>query len=100
MELLEVRDPLRKHGSQVLLFFQLLRLVDVFDGQEDQGGLAGRREHTAGVEQYRSPADRREVVLDLEVLEHGVLRQDLLQKMPKPRDVPLAGPEVEDQSPL
>jgi hypothetical protein len=64
------------------LALEVLPLGDVFDGQEDEGWLTRRREHTAGVQAHRPSPERREVVLDLEVFEGAFARQDLLQQHP------------------
>jgi hypothetical protein len=75
--------------------FRAPRLGDIFDGEKDQARLAVRLEHTASIEAHRPRSDRRELVLDLEVLDDAVPRQDLHQQRPKLRDVPLAVPGVE-----
>ncbi len=73
------RRRLRRH-TRGLFALEVLRPGDVFDGQKDQGGLASRQEHTASVEEHRPPPDRRELVLDLELFDDAVSRQDLLQQ--------------------
>ena len=81
----------------VALPLQPLAVGDVLDGEEEQLILAPRRE-AAGVEEHRLRADVLEIVLDLEILERAVRRDDVLQERPQGRDVPLAVPEVVDES--
>ena len=57
-------------------------------------------EHAAGIEQHHAPADRGEFVLDLISLDGAALWNDVLEESPKPRNVPLAVAEIEEQSTL
>ena len=45
--------------------------------------------HLAGIEQHGALADVRKFLLDLIVVQHGVLRDDLSQESSQGRDVPL-----------
>ena len=58
------------------------------------------RREAAGVEQHAPRADRREVVLDLEVMDGDLPGDRLLQQRPQAGDVPLAVAEVVDEAAL
>ena len=55
-------------------------------------------EDPAGVEQHDPPAHAREVVLDLEVVERGVLDQDGLQQVTQRGGLPLVVSQLKEQT--
>jgi len=63
----------------------------VLDRQQDQAGVLGVAREAARVERHVLFAGLREFVLDLEVVEARVFRQDLQPSLPQIGDVPLAG---------
>ena len=52
---------------------------------------------TPGVEQHGAAAQCREVMLDQEFFDAGVLRQDLVQQLAQARDVPLAVAQIVEE---
>src|SRR4029077_1949956 len=74
----------------VLLAFQDAALRDVFDRHQQVRAVVALKRDLAGVQQQRAGTDRREVVLDLELFDRGVERDDVLEQLAESRNVPLA----------
>jgi hypothetical protein len=53
----------------------------------------------AGIQEHDAPADGGEIVLDLIVVEGGLLGKDGLQQLAQPGDIPLLVAQVVDQLP-
>jgi hypothetical protein len=89
-----IPNTAQRHREQIALLAQGRRhpLVrgDIFDGEEDQGRRPTRADDLAGIEAHGLGADVGERVRDLEVLEGGMVGQNLLQELPEGRNVPLA----------
>jgi hypothetical protein len=51
----------------------------------------------SGVQQHHAAADRREGVLELEIVEDGARRDDVFEKSPQGGDVPLAVAQLVDE---
>ena len=79
--------------------FRPLARGHVFHGQDEQLAVVARLE-LAGVEQHHPPADDREGVLELEVVEDGALGDDVLEQGPQVGDVPLAVAQLVDEAAL
>ena len=71
-------------------------LRDVFDREQDQLQVID----PTRVEQHDAVADRREVMLDLDIFEEIIVRQNLREQATQIRDVPLAMAKVVDHAPL
>ncbi len=74
-------------------------LGDVLHRQDQQLAVVARLE-LARVEQHHPAADGREGVLELEVVEHGALGDDVLEQGPQVGDVPLAVAQLVDEAAL
>ena len=59
--------------------------------------MLGLGREAAGVEQHGPLTERREVVLDLEVVDGVVAGKDFIQQRPQAGDVPLAVAQVVEQ---
>jgi len=73
----------------VFLVFQGAALGDVFDRHQQACAVVALIEHLSGIQQHRAPADCREIVLDLEFLDRGVVRDNVFKQLAERRNVPL-----------
>ena len=89
---------LQRPGFEQRLF-RPLALGDVLHGQDQQLAVVARLE-LAGVQQHHPAADRREGVLQLEVVEDRARGDDVLEERPQVGDVPLAVAQLVDQPAL
>jgi len=91
-------DAAQRHREQCALLAQgrlcLPVRGDVFDGEQHQGGAPCSVDDLASIEEHALGADVRKRVRDLEVVEGGVVRQNLLQQVPQGGNVPLAIAQV------
>jgi hypothetical protein len=71
-----------------------LTFGDVLDRDQDHLCPPVLSDQSAGVEQHDLGADSWEVVLDFEVFEVAILRQDLFEQQAQARNVPLAVAQV------
>jgi len=51
-------------------------------------------ENLAGIQEHRAPPDTRKLMLDLEIVDRDVLRQDVAEQCVKRRDVPCPIPQI------
>ena len=91
-------DAAQRHREQCALLAQgrlcLPVRGDVFDGEQHQGGAPCSVDDLASIEEHALGADVRKRVRDLEVVEGGVVRQNLLKQVPQGGNVPLAIAQV------
>ena len=64
-------------------------LADILDGQQDGTVMVAGAEYLARIDQHRAPANRREIVLDLEPFDRCTMRDHALEQGAQGGDVPL-----------
>ena len=74
-------------------------LGHVLHRQDQQLAVVARLE-LAGVQEHHPPADDRERVLELEIVEDGTLGDNVLEQRPQVGDVPLAVAQLVDETVL
>src|SRR5205823_746653 len=62
----------------------------ILQGQEDKPGQSRSTVETTGVEEHNFPPDMWEIVHNLDVLNHAIVRQNILQQFTEASAVPLA----------
>ena len=66
-------------------------LGDVLDGEQDEVGTIAAAIEGPRIEQHGARADRLEIVLHLEVVQHVLLRQDISEQRPQLAGCPTGG---------
>src|SRR5208337_1164247 len=73
---------------------------NVFHGEQNKTGLSTMLFHHSGVKNHSPAPDIWKVMLHLKVIERRLLRDNLFEEFPKPRDVPLAVTKAKNLSPF
>ena len=74
--------------------------TNVLDGEQERHMRVALRHNRPRIEQHGAAADLGKLVLDLVAVEHRLIREDLFQKCPQHRNVPLAVTQRVKQPPL
>jgi hypothetical protein len=77
-------------------FLRSLLLRDILDREENPIRAFPLLIDPAGIENHRSPADPRELMLNLETIEMGILRDNFFQQLSQRRNIPLVVAYLKD----
>ena len=76
---------------------RLLALGDVLDAQKNRFCIVPHSEERARIQEHGAAANAWEIMLDLEILKRGVLRQYFFQEAPERGNVPLTASQFAEQ---